>query len=136
MSEPQQSSAVFIVDDEAVIRDAVRLVVANMGHSVECFSSAAEFLEFIKPYDVSGPACLIADVQMPRVNGLELLEQLSTLDKKLPVVMITGHGTKSLKQKAESLGAAVFLEKPFRPTELQEVVATLLKQDTDEHDVA
>jgi FixJ family two-component response regulator len=50
--------------------------------------------------------------------------------------MITGHGTKSLKQKAESLGAAVFLEKPFRPTELKEVVATLLKQDTDEHDVA
>ncbi len=86
--EPDRIPAVFIVDDEAVIRDSLRLVVQAMGISVKCFSSAVEFLEFIESYHISGPACLVADVQMPQISGPELLEQLRTLGKQFPLRVV------------------------------------------------
>ena len=134
LSDHYQKPTVFIVDDESAMRDALRLVVQAMGLSVECFSSAVEFLEFIEPYDISGPVCLIADVQMSQISGIELLEQLNTSDKELPVIMITGHGTTALRHKAEELGAAAFLEKPFRPAKLQEIITTSLRRNGSEND--
>ena len=69
---------------------------------------------------------------MPQIDGIELLEQLTTLGKAFPVIMITGHGTSALKQKAEKLGAVAFLEKPFRPAELEEIIAESLKRNIGE----
>jgi len=135
--EPDRNPIVFIVDDESVMRDALRLVVQGMGLSAMCFPSAVEFLEFIKPNDITGPACLIADVQMPQMSGTELLAQLNTLGKQFPVIMMSGHGTTAaLKHTVEELGAAAFIEKPFRPAYLEDVITTTLKKSAGEKNVA
>ena len=98
-----------------------------MGLSVECFSSAGEFLEFLESFDGTGPVCLIADIQMPDVNGIEMLQRLNAMGHQFSTIMITGHGTAELQKKAESLGAAAFLEKPFHPKKLQENITSCLK---------
>jgi PAS domain S-box-containing protein len=77
-----RNPTVFIVDDEAVVRDALCLIIQDMGLSTECFSSADEFIEFFKSYDITGPACLIADVQMPEMSGIELLVHVGTLGRE------------------------------------------------------
>ena len=130
--ESERNMTVFIVDDELVIRDALSLVVQTMGFTAKCFASAVEFLEFIESFDISGPVCLIVDVQMPEIGGIELLEKLRALGRQFPVIMTTGHGSPALKQEAEELGAVVLLEKPFRPSELREIIATSLKLDIGE----
>ena len=132
-SDPDRKATVFIVDDESVIRDALSLVVQAMGISVHCFSSAHEFIEFIERHDVSGPACLVTDIQMPNINGVALLEQLIETGWDFPVIMMTGHGDEALKQRAEALGAS-YLEKPFRPSRFEEIVATSLRQHDGKKD--
>ena len=134
-SEQDRKPKLFIIDDDASIRDSMRLLIETIGHSVECFSSAAEFLEFIESFDISDPVCLIVDVQMPEIGGIELLEKLSALGTQFPVIMTTGHGSPALKQEAKELGAVALLEKPFRPSELQEIIATSLKLDIGEKDM-
>ncbi len=125
-SKPEQNRTVFIVDDESVVRDALSVAVEAMGFSARCFSSANEFLEFIDRYRVSGPVCLIVDIQMPETSGIELLQQLAALGHELPATMMTGAGATTHQDKSEALGAAAFLEKPFRSARLQEVLATVL----------
>ncbi|MBT6154840.1 MAG: response regulator [Planctomycetaceae bacterium] len=132
-SDPHRNATVFIVDDEAAIRDALSLVVRAMGISVHCFSSAHEFIEFLERHDVSSPACLITDIQMAKINGIVLLEQLIAMGWEFPVIMMTGHGDETLRQKAEVLGAT-YLEKPFRPSRLEEVIRANLKHSNGEKD--
>ena len=132
-SKSECDSAVFIVDDEAMIRDCLRLIVQTMGLSVQCFSSAREFIEFVEVHDVSGPACLITDLQMSEISGFGLLEQLRASGWEFPVIVMTGHGDEALRNIAEALGAT-FLEKPLRPAGFQETVATSLKRSLGEQD--
>ncbi len=129
-------ATVFIVDDEVIVRDSLRILLETMGYSVLCFSSANEFIEFLEGQEFSGPACLIADVQMPEIGGIELLEHLRASGCELPVAITTGHGGKALKLKAEALGAADFLEKPFRPAQLQELIARMLCKAPGENEAA
>ncbi len=129
--EPDRNPIVFIVDDEAAMRDSLSMVVQAAGITVKCFSSAVEFLEVVEPNAISNPVCLIADVQMPNIDGIELLAKLNTLEKKLPVILITGHGTPALKQRAEELGAVALLEKPFRSAELHEIIAASLERTVE-----
>ena len=130
---PIGNSTVFIVDDEAVVRDALRLVIQTMGLSVQCFSSAHEFIEFIELHDISGPVCLVTDIQMPVIDGFGLLEQLRASGRDFPAIMMTGHGDQALKHRAEALGA-IYLEKPLRPAEFSEIVATSLQQSVGKKD--
>ncbi len=125
--EIDPTPVVFIVDDEPVMRDALGLVVRSMGLAVKCFSSAHDFLDFIGPYEFSAPACLIADVQMPKMNGIEFLEQLNTTGKKLPVILMTGNGALGAREKAANLGAAAFFEKPCDSHELGKCIRRLVK---------
>ena len=118
---------VFIVDDESSMRDALSLTLETMGFSSKCFSSAIDFLEFIEQSDTCNPVCLIADTRMPRMSGVELLVQLEKMGKQFPVIMISGHGTTTLKHRVKELGAIAFLEKPFRPPELQVIISTLIE---------
>lgn len=133
-SEPDRTAMVFVVDDEAVVRDSVCVVVQTMGFAVQGFSSASEFLDFFESYDVSGSVCLIADIQMPKVSGVDLLEQLIASGKQCPVILVTGHGGAALKDRALGLGAAGYLEKPFRPADLQAVISEIIERDTNEDD--
>jgi signal transduction histidine kinase/CheY-like chemotaxis protein len=135
-NESEHNATVFIVDDEAIVRDSLRVLLQTMEYSVQCFSSAKEFMEFLEPHEISVPACLIADVQMPEIGGIELLQQLRASGSDIPVAITTGHGGKALKQKAEALGAFAFIEKPFRPAQIQELIVSMLRKVDSENEAA
>jgi two-component system response regulator FixJ len=99
---------VFVVDDDREIRDSIHLLLASAGLKVRSFASAQQFLA-----DTPPGGCLIADVRMPDMSGLELQEELNRRDIELPVIIITGHGDVPLAVRAMKAGAIDFLEKPF-----------------------
>jgi len=117
---------VLIVDDDPAIRDSLSTLTSTLGLSAETFSSAADFLEYAQLETLPEPACLIVDVRMPQMSGIELLDRLSGMEMRLPTIMITGHGDADLKFNAEELGCTAFLEKPFRPARLTEVLKSAL----------
>ncbi len=126
-----RTPTVFIVDDEVAVRDSLSMVVQTLGVTAKCYSSPVEFLDVIESFDTSCAVCLIVDVQMPDITGLELLDELATLNKAIPAIMITGHGNAALREQAKELGAVAFLEKPFRPAEVRELIGTHLQQLRD-----
>jgi two-component system, LuxR family, response regulator FixJ len=101
---------VFIVDDDDAVRDSLQTLLEVEGYRTEAFGSALAFLEI---YDVGRRGCLLADVRMPDMSGLDLQEILSTRRSPLPVVIITGHGDVSMAVRAMKAGALDFIEKPF-----------------------
>ncbi len=101
---------VFVVDDDTSIRNALCLLLKSVGLSVEPHASAQEFLG---SYDPSMPGCLVLDLRMPGLSGLELQEELSRRAISLPVIFITGHGDVSAAVQAMKAGAVDFVEKPF-----------------------
>lgn len=133
----QSSQTVFIVDDEPVVRKAVGLIVEQTGHTSREFASATEFLEF---YDGSQSGCLISDVRMPGMDGMQLLQRLQTLGRKIPVVMLSAHGDIQMAVASVKLGAIDFLEKPVDPATLRQKVMSALavdrqwQMDKDEYD--
>ena len=106
---------VFVVDDDAAVRDALRLLLEEEGLPVEVYASAEAFLDSYHP---ERPGCLVLDIRMPGMNGLELQETLAALQCKIPIIFITGHGAVSLSVSALKAGALDFLEKPFDDEEL------------------
>ncbi|MCP5418983.1 MAG: response regulator transcription factor [Gammaproteobacteria bacterium] len=121
---PQPS--VFLVDDDEAVRDSLSLSLEMDGLKVECFASARDFLE---SYDASRPGCLVLDVRMPDMSGLELQEVLATRRITIPIIFITGHGDVPMSVKAVKAGAVDFLEKPFKKEVLQERIQEALAQD-------
>jgi two-component system response regulator FixJ len=103
-------SAIFVVDDDAAVRESLGLSLELSGYAVETFPSAAAFLASGAP---SRRGCLITDIRMPDMDGLELQEELSRRRSPLPVIVITGHGDVPLAVRAMKAGAQDFLEKPF-----------------------
>ncbi len=101
---------VYLVDDEFAIRDSLTLLLESRGQSVRSFESAADFL---KNYDANQAGCLILDVRMPSMNGLELQEELLKKNITLPIIFISGHADIPDSAKAFRAGAVDFLEKPF-----------------------
>jgi FixJ family two-component response regulator len=101
---------VFVVDDDPSVRKALRRLIRSAGLNVEVFASAEEFLDFER-YD--GPACLVLDIQMPGLSGLQLQEQLATSGSHLPIIFITAYEDANVRARALDQGAARFLEKPF-----------------------
>jgi FixJ family two-component response regulator len=127
----ERACTVFIVDDEPAITDALSTFASMLDLTARSFSSAAEFLQFAESEGLPDPACLIVDVRMPKINGLELIERLTTLGIDIPAIVMTGHGDESLKQRAEELGAVAFLEKPFRPDEFKEIMRLAVGTEND-----
>jgi FixJ family two-component response regulator len=101
---------VFVVDDDPSVRKSLTRVMTSVGYAVEAFASAREFLSR-EPY--AGPCCLVLDVRMPGLTGLELQEALAAGNRRLPIVFITGHGDIPMGVKAMKEGADDFLTKPF-----------------------
>lgn len=119
---------VFVVDDEEPVRKAVRLIAERAGHTVEVFASARDFL------DAYGPAragCLILDVRMPGMDGMELLRHLQKEDAPIPIIMLTAHGDVPMAVDAMKTGAVEFLEKPADPAVLREKIAAALERDAN-----
>ncbi len=124
---------VFIVDDDLSMREALTSLLRSTGLRVQAFASAAEFLAHLaQPAPATptpgGPACLVLDVRMPGMSGLELQRELGERGARLPIVFITGHGDIPMTVRAMKAGAVEFLPKPFRDQDLLDAIAQSLAQ--------
>ena len=118
---------VFVVEDDPAVRGTIEQLIQGTSRPVKCFDSAESFLAVS---DWSCPGCLILDVRMPGMSGMELLEKLFSEGIQLPVIMITGHGDIPLTVRAMKKGAFEFLEKPYRPGHLLETVERAIHLDS------
>jgi len=126
VNQQQRSPSVFIVDDDEAVRNSLRLLVRSIGLNATIMSSAQEFLAGYNPMQ---PGCLILDVRMPGMSGLELQQQLNLRGAFIPVIFITGHGDIPMAVEAMQQGAFDFLQKPFRDQDLIERLQRALESD-------
>ena len=117
---------VFVIDDDESIRESLKSLMRSVGLRVETFASADEFLQGARP-DV--PACLILDVRMPGLSGLDLQRNLTEANIHLPIIFITGHGDIPMSVRAMKAGAVEFLTKPFREQDLLDAIQQALDRD-------
>jgi FixJ family two-component response regulator len=120
------ASVIFVVDDDPSVRKSLTRVMTSAGYEVEAFASARDFLRR-EPF--VGPCCVVLDVRMPGLTGLELQEALAGNGHRMPIVFITGHGDISMSVKAMKAGAADFLTKPFDVEKLLEAVERAVTKD-------
>lgn len=128
MSDNEESrtfGVVYVVDDDEAVRDSLQFLLEASAYRVLCFDSAESFLQRFDPQAI---ACLVLDVRMPGMSGLELQEHLATQQVELPIVFITGHGDVPMAVAAMKRGAADFIEKPFDQAELKAKVEAMLGQ--------
>ena len=118
------ASSVFLVDDDASVRRALARLIKSAGHSVQTFASAREFLGTQAGGEEA--ACLVLDVRMPGVTGIDLQRELQTLNRDVPIVFITGHGDIPMSVKAMKAGAVDFLPKPVKDTDLLRAIEQAL----------
>jgi FixJ family two-component response regulator len=116
----EEKSVVYVVDDDPSVRKALERLLRSAGHEVMTFASALEFLDFTHS-DV--PGCLVLDIKMPGLSGLELQERLAHKGISFPIIFITGHGTVPASVKAFKSGAMDFLQKPFEDRDLLDAVS-------------
>jgi FixJ family two-component response regulator len=121
-SEPM----VFVVDDDSSVRKALERLIRSVGMKVETFETAKDFLSC--PH-YEGPSCLVLDVRMPGLSGLDLQEELVKADLNLPIIFITGHGTIPMSVRAMKAGAIDFLEKPFEDQALLDLIQHAIERD-------
>ncbi len=117
------SQTVFVVDDDDAVRDSLRALLESAGFAVEDYGSPRKFLEQLKP---GRTGCLIADIRMPEMDGLELQQELARRKACLSVIIVTGHGDVPLAVRAMKAGAVEFIEKPFDDTLMVEGVQRAL----------
>ena len=119
-------ATVFVLDGDATIRDALRLLIRSIGLNVECFGSPIEFLQRMQP-DV--PGCLVLDVRLPGKSGLDLQRELAESNIAIPIIFITAHGDIPLAVRAMKAGAVEFLTKPFRDQDVLDAIQVALERD-------
>jgi len=119
-------AAVFIVDDDFSVREALKNLFRSVGLRAETFTSAQEFFAYRRP-DI--PGCLVLDVRLPGLSGLELQRMLVEARVDLPVIFITGHGDIQMSVRAMKAGAVEFLTKPFRDQDLLDAVHQAIERD-------
>ena len=122
----QADSTVFVVDDDPSVRRSIERLIQPAGFKVETFQSAAEFLRRQHP---EGPACLVLDVRLPGLSGLDLQRELTNAGIDLPIIFITAHGNIPMTVRAMKGGAVEFLTKPFRKEQLLYAVRTAIERD-------
>ncbi len=122
-------ATVFIVDDDAEVRDALKLLMDSVGLAAETFASAQDYLDQFEP---QRPGCLVLDIRMPGLSGLELQEKLSKQALHPPIVIITGHGDVPMAVRAVQAGAVDFIEKPFRDQVLLDSVHRAITRDAEQ----
>jgi FixJ family two-component response regulator len=120
------AGVVFVVDDDAAIGDSLRRLITSVGSTVEVFPSARAFLEARRP---DAPGCLVLDVRLPGLSGLDLQRELAVTDAELPIVFLTGHGDIPMSVHAVKAGAVEFRTKPFRAQELLDAIRSAIERD-------
>lgn len=123
---PSAPATVFVVDDDEAVRDAIRLLLRSVDHQVELFESP---LEFLARAPTIQRGCLVLDVRMPMMSGLELQQRLKQMGVPIPIIFITGHGDVPMAVQAMQAGAFDFLQKPFRDQDLLDRIGEALAAD-------
>jgi two-component system response regulator FixJ len=124
----EKPATVFVVDDDDAVRTSLRLLLKSVGLPVETFGSAQEFLEL---FDADRAGCLVLDIRMPAMSGLELQQRLNEMHAIVPIVFITGHGDVPMAVEAMQYGAVDFIQKPFRDQDLIDRINQALEKDRD-----
>ena len=119
-------SIVFVVDDDASVRNALKSLIRSVGLQVELFGSAQEFLQSKRP---NAPSCLILDIRLPGISGLDFQRKLTETNNPIPIIFITGHGDIPMSVRAMKGGAVEFLTKPFRDQDLLDAIHVALERD-------
>src|SRR5712664_2838785 len=127
MIEPD--AVVFVVDDDPSVRRSTERLLRSAGLKVQTFSSAREFLH----HQPEGPACLVLDVRMPGLSGMDLQRELTQSGIQVPIIFITGHGDIPMSVRAMKAGAVEFLTKPFRSRGLLDAVRAAIERDRSAH---
>ena len=121
-----ESPLVYLVDDDEAVRDSLGILLRSVGLASEVYASALEFLEH---FDPQRHACLVADIRMPGLSGLELQQRLNEQHADIPIIFITGHGDVPMAVTAMKSGATDFIQKPFRDQDLLDRIAKALEID-------
>jgi len=121
-------SIVFVIDDDPSIREAITSLIRSVGMSVQAFGSAKDFMASSRP---NAPACLVLDVRMPGLSGLELQRELTDAGISIPIIFITGHGDIPMSVRAMKAGAVEFLTKPFRDQDLLDAIEQAIDRDRE-----
>ena len=124
---------VFVVDDDASVRESLSSLFRSVGLRVEAFGSAHEFLQCKLP---NVPSCLILDIRLPRLSGLDFQAELAKADIQIPVIFMTGHGDIPMTVRAMKAGAVDFLTKPFRDQDMLDAVTAAIERDRNSRDEA
>jgi FixJ family two-component response regulator len=124
----EKPATVFVVDDDEAVRTSLRLLLKSVGLPVETFASAQEFLD---QFDPNRAGCLVLDIRMPGMSGLELQQQLNDRHSIMPIVFITGHGDVPMAVEAMQAGAVDFIQKPFRDQDLIDRINRALEKDRE-----
>jgi FixJ family two-component response regulator len=129
-TDSKRKPTIYIVDDDDGMRRALTILMSTVGYNAVPFARPSEFLA---KYDAAQPGCLVLDVRMPEMSGLEVQQQLNRSGAMLPVILVTGHGDIPMAVQAMKDGAFDFLQKPFRDQELLDRINAALKQDAENH---
>jgi len=122
----EADSVVFVVDDDSSVREAIKSLIKSVGLRVETFETAQQFLASKRP---EVPGCVVLDVRLPGLSGLDLQRQLAANEIKLPIIFITGYGDIPMSVSAMKAGALEFLTKPFRDQDLLDAIQKALERD-------
>jgi two-component system, LuxR family, response regulator FixJ len=125
---PRKKPTIYIVDDDDGMRHALSVLMSTVGYNAVSFARPAEFLQKLDP---NQPGCLVLDVRMPEMSGLEVQQHLNRSGSMLPVILMTGHGDIPMAVQAMKDGAFDFLQKPFRDQDLLDRINGALKQDAE-----
>jgi len=125
----ENAPIVYVVDDDRAIRESLESLLRSVGFRVSVFASGAEFLETKRE---DSPSCLILDVRLPGLGGLDLQSEISRSGIEVPVIFITGHGDIPMTVRAMKAGAIEFLTKPFREQDLLDAIAQAIQRDGDD----
>ena len=126
-----EAPTVFVVDDDQAVRDSLRWLIESVGHKVETFDNARDLLASLA---FGRAGCLVLDVRMPGMSGLDLQEALKNKDIQIPIIIVTGHGDVPMAVRAMKAGALDFIEKPFSDQLLLECIEKALSVDADRCD--
>src|SRR5258707_12430056 len=123
---PESKAIVFVVDDDVFVREALESLVRSAGFKVDTFASAQDFLDHRK---ADGPSCLVLDVRLPGLSGLDLQKRIIEANREIPIIFITGHGDVPTSVRAMKAGAVEFLTKPFSDQDLLDAIGQAIQRN-------
>jgi FixJ family two-component response regulator len=127
----QPSACIYVIDDDRSVRDALSSLFRSVGYKVQLFESTSEFMQAKR---ADGNSCLVLDIRLPGVSGLDLQNHLNREQIQIPIIFMTGHGDIPMSVRAMKAGAIDFLAKPFRDQDMLDAVATALETDRKRRD--